>query len=88
MPFGDQDPSLPRVELRNQDLPAPRLICDPCREDGYRLAMRAYVRRGERAQALRQYRLCEHVLRREFDTAPEPLTTELFERIRASPAGV
>jgi DNA-binding SARP family transcriptional activator len=50
--------------------------------------MRAYVRRGERAQALRQYRLCEHVLRREFDTAPEPLTTELFERIRASPAGV
>jgi LuxR family transcriptional regulator, maltose regulon positive regulatory protein len=64
------------------------LSCDPCREDGYRLAMRAYVRRGERAQALRQYQLCEHVLRREFDTAPEPLTTELFERIRASPAGV
>ena len=64
------------------------LSCDPCREDGYRLAMRAYVRRGERAQALRQYQLCEQVLRREFDTAPEPLTTELFERIRAAPAGV
>jgi DNA-binding SARP family transcriptional activator len=64
------------------------LTCDPCREDGHRLAMRAYLRRGERAQALRQYQLCEHVLRREFDTAPEPLTTELFERIRAFPAGV
>ena len=63
------------------------LSCDPCREDAHRLAMRAYLRRGERAQALRQYRLCEHVLRREFDTVPEPLTTDLFDRIRACPAG-
>jgi DNA-binding SARP family transcriptional activator len=59
------------------------LASDPCREDAHRLAMRAYVRRGERAQALRQYRLCEEVLRREFDAAPEALTTDLFESIRA-----
>jgi DNA-binding SARP family transcriptional activator len=64
------------------------LTYDPCREDAHRLVMRARLRRGERAQALRQYRLCEHVLRREFDTAPEPLTTELFDRIRTDPAGV
>jgi DNA-binding SARP family transcriptional activator len=57
------------------------LAYDPCREDGHRLVMRVHVRRGERAQAFRQYRLCEHVLRREFDTAPETLTIELFERI-------
>lgn len=64
------------------------LGCDPCREDGHRVAMRAYVRRGQRAQALRQYRLCEHVLRREFDMAPEPLTTELFEQVRIDPANI
>ena len=64
------------------------LACDPCREDAHRVVMRARVRRGERAQALRQYRLCEHVLRREFDASPEALTTELFERVRIDPATI
>lgn len=58
---------------------------DPCREDAHRLAMRCYVRRGERAQALRQYRLCQAVLRREFEMSPEPATQLLFEQIRLSP---
>jgi DNA-binding SARP family transcriptional activator len=44
--------------------------------------MRIRVRRGERAQALRQYRVCEHVLRSEFNAAPEALTRDLFEQIR------
>lgn len=66
-----------------------RLIArDPCREDAHRLVMRSHVRRGERAQALRQYRLCEHVLRREFDAEPEALTTELFEQIRLAPSSI
>jgi DNA-binding SARP family transcriptional activator len=66
-----------------------RLIaCDPCREDAHRVVMRARVRQGERAQALRQYRLCERVLREEFDARPEALTTELFERIRVDPGSV
>jgi DNA-binding SARP family transcriptional activator len=30
------------------------LISEPCREDAHRLIMHCYVRRGERAQALRQ----------------------------------
>ena len=64
------------------------LACDPCREDAHRVVMRAHVRRGERAQALRQYRLCEHALLREFEIEPEALTTELFERIRRDPASV
>jgi DNA-binding SARP family transcriptional activator len=64
------------------------LACDPCREDAHRLVMRARMRRGERAQAMRQYRLCEHVLRREFDAEPEPLTTDLFDQIRNAPASV
>src|SRR5438067_11315163 len=39
---------------------------DPCREDAHRLIMRCYVRRGERAQALHQYRLCAEILRAQF----------------------
>jgi len=61
------------------------LAFDPCREDAHRVVMRAHVRRGERAQAFRQYRLCEHVLQREFDAAPEAATTALFDRIRSDP---
>jgi DNA-binding SARP family transcriptional activator len=64
------------------------LLNDPCREDAYRLVMRCYVRRGERAQALRQYRLCEGILKAEFDAAPEPATSELFDRIRLDPNGI
>jgi DNA-binding SARP family transcriptional activator len=64
------------------------LSCDPCREDAHRVVMRALLRRGERAQALRQYRLCEQILRREFDAAPEAATTELFNRIRTDPASI
>jgi DNA-binding SARP family transcriptional activator len=61
---------------------------DPCREDAHRIVMRARVRQGERAQALRQFRLCERVLREEFDASPERATTELFDRIRTDPNSV
>jgi DNA-binding SARP family transcriptional activator len=68
---------------------ASRLLAyDPCREDAHRVVMRAHVRRGERAQALRQYRLCAEVLRREFDAPPETATTALFDRIRNDPAAL
>ncbi len=59
------------------------LAAEPCREDAHRLVMRIHVRRGERAQALRQYRVCAEVLLTEFDVTPEPLTHQLFEQIRA-----
>jgi DNA-binding SARP family transcriptional activator len=64
------------------------LASDPCREDAHRIAMRALVRRGDRAGALRQYRLCERILRLQFDAAPEPATAELFDRVRVSPESV
>jgi DNA-binding SARP family transcriptional activator len=64
------------------------LAHDPCREDAHRIVMRAQVHQGARAQALRQYRLCEQVLRREFDAAPEAATTMLFDRIRHDPSSV
>jgi DNA-binding SARP family transcriptional activator len=62
------------------------LQSDPCREDAHRVAMRCHVRQGARAQALRQYHLCQEVLRREFDAVPEPATVELFDRVRLQPA--
>ncbi len=63
----------------------PLLAVDACREDAHRLAMRCYARRGERAQALRQYRLCEAILASEFEAAPEPATQALFEQVRREP---
>lgn len=64
------------------------LQSEPCREDAHRLVMACYVRRGERAQALRQYRLCETILCSEFDVKPEPATTALFQQVRGDPASV
>jgi DNA-binding SARP family transcriptional activator len=64
------------------------LYHDPCREDAHRLVMRCHVRLGERAQALRQYRICRQILEREFGAAPEPSTEALFARVRLDPASV
>jgi DNA-binding SARP family transcriptional activator len=64
------------------------LALDPCREDAHRLVMRCYVRRGERAQAMRQFRVCERILRSEFDAPPEAATLALFEQVRTTPEQV
>jgi DNA-binding SARP family transcriptional activator len=64
------------------------LAADPCREETHRLVMRCYMRRGERAQALREYRLCEQILRTEFDATPEAATTALFDQLRLDPNGI
>lgn len=61
------------------------LSADPAREDAHRLVMRCCVRQGERAQAFRQYHLCETILCAEFDAAPEPATTALYDQIRREP---
>lgn len=61
------------------------VTCDPCREDAHRLMMRCYVRQGMRAQAMRQFTICSHILNSEFDVAPEPETLELYEKIRRQP---
>jgi DNA-binding SARP family transcriptional activator len=61
---------------------------DPCREDAHRLVMRCHVWRGERAQALHQYRVCVDLLRAAFGTPPEPATVALFEQVRRDPSSV
>jgi DNA-binding SARP family transcriptional activator len=64
------------------------LAYDPCREDAHRAAMRCYVRLGQRAQAMRQYRICAEVLALEYDAHPEELTEDLYLLIRTAPGRV
>jgi DNA-binding SARP family transcriptional activator len=64
------------------------LAHDPCREDAHRLAIRCYVRLGERSQALRQYTICRTILRAEFEAEPEAATTALFDLVREQPDAV
>src|ERR671911_98990 len=54
---------------------------DRCHEDSYRLLMECYVRLGLRGRALRQYKLCERVLRQEYGTAPSQETRALYGSI-------
>ena len=55
---------------------------DPLREDAHRSLMRIYQRVGRRADALKQYRLCVDILRRELNIEPEAATTRLYLEIR------
>jgi len=64
------------------------LAHDPYREDAHRLVMRCHVIQGERAQALRQYRVCLQILRDEFDAAPEAATIALYDQVRLEPGSV
>jgi hypothetical protein len=50
--------------------------------------MCSYAQLGQRVQALRQYLLCERLLREAFDAVPEEATRELYDRLRLNPAGV
>jgi len=54
---------------------------DRCHEESYRLLMRSYSRLGLRGRALRQYRLCERILRQEYGTAPSPETRALYRSL-------
>ncbi|GAB4200348.1 MAG: BTAD domain-containing putative transcriptional regulator [Roseiflexaceae bacterium] len=55
---------------------------DPCWEQAYRLTMRACLRQGNRAQALRAYQRCCEALRDELGVEPAPETRQLFEEAR------
>jgi DNA-binding SARP family transcriptional activator len=64
------------------------LRTDACREDAHRLAIRSYLHLGHRAQALRQFRICEAILQREFSAVPERATRDLFDNVRLAPETV
>jgi DNA-binding SARP family transcriptional activator len=61
---------------------------DAGREDAHRTLMYCYAVLGQRVQAMRQYLLCERLLRDTFDAVPEPATRELYDRLRLCPGGV
>ena len=72
---GEYDLSIERLK---------RLIaCDPSNEEAHRRLMLLYAWTGNRHQALRQYKLCQDVLRRELETDPERATLELHDKILA-----
>ena len=54
---------------------------DRCHEESYRLLMRCYARLGLRGRALRQYRLCERTLGREYGMSPSPEPHALYESL-------
>src|SRR5579875_722280 len=57
---------------------------DPAREAAHCQLMRLYARMGTPDQAVRQFHMCEQVLRRELDLEPQPGTVSLYEAIRAN----
>lgn len=56
---------------------------DPLREDAHRTLMRLFDRAGRRADALRQYTVCQEFLRAELSIGPEAVTTKLYHEIRS-----
>jgi DNA-binding SARP family transcriptional activator len=61
------------------------LVQDPAREVAHRHLMRLYALMGTPDQAARQFHVCQDVLRRELDLAPQPETVSLYDEIVASP---
>jgi DNA-binding SARP family transcriptional activator/TolB-like protein len=57
------------------------LRIDPTHEETHRRLMALYVGRNQRNLALRQYRECATILRREFDIAPSAETRRLHEQL-------
>jgi len=55
---------------------------DPCREESYRLLIRAYAEKGDRIAAIRAYKLCASNLQRELGVDPMPETQEMYNRLR------
>ncbi len=59
------------------------LALDPLDESVHRALMQIYMRLGRHGAALKQYRSCREVLRRELGVAPEPKTHELYRAVMA-----
>src|SRR5215213_4175902 len=51
---------------------------DRCHEDSYRMLMRCYTRLSLWERALRQYRLCERILKQKYGTAPTSETQAIY----------
>jgi len=67
-------------------IPAARrlVIAEPWLEDAHRQLMQMLATSGQRNAAIAQYHACRRLLREELGIEPQPQTTSLFERLRAS----
>ncbi|MGA7671532.1 MAG: BTAD domain-containing putative transcriptional regulator [Nitrolancea sp.] len=63
------------------DVAARILESDPLREEVHRDLIGLFIVSGQRAAALRQYRLCEQTLKRELGIEPMPETQSLFRTL-------
>jgi predicted ATPase/DNA-binding SARP family transcriptional activator len=62
---------------------AQRLITlDPLNEASHRQLMQVYLQAGEHSAALKQYQICEKILRKELGIDPQPETRALYKQIR------
>lgn len=57
------------------------LHIDPTWEEAYRLQMLAYMEEGNRPLAVKTYRKCEQILKKEFDIPPLPETRKVYEQM-------
>lgn len=57
------------------------LVLEPLNEANHRVLMELHAKRGAYAEALRQFRVCKDLLRRELDVAPEPATEQLYREL-------
>ena len=80
------DVLLEKVQSENQMEQVIRLgikmtALDPLRESAHRVLMDAYNKQGRRHAALKQYRLCQQLLRDDLSIAPEEATQALYQAI-------
>ena len=59
------------------------LLIDTTWEDAYCLQMQAYAKKGNRPMAIKTYRQCEKILKKEFGISPLPETKKLLQIIKA-----
>jgi non-specific serine/threonine protein kinase len=60
-----------------------RLIAlDPLNEASHRQLMQVYIQAGQNNAALKQYQICEQILRKELGVDPQPETRALYKQIR------
>jgi DNA-binding SARP family transcriptional activator/predicted ATPase len=64
------------------------LDAEPPHEPAHRALIRLYARTGSRHRALRQYQLCQDVLRRELGVEPEEATQQVYRAIVAGTAPI
>jgi predicted ATPase/DNA-binding SARP family transcriptional activator len=58
------------------------VVLDPLNETSHRQLMQIYVQAGQNSAALKQYQVCEQILRKELGVDPQPETRALYRQIR------